>query len=327
MVRHAIEEALAEALKSLGEPETPFSVSVPEKGFGDYSTNAALIAAKELSLTPHEVAQALLEKLEGKLPFVEKMEIAGPGFINFHLSRSFFTETVAAAGADGWGKGDAFAGKKVLCEFTDPNPFKEFHIGHLMSNTIGESISRLIEYSGAEVKRANYQGDVGPHVAKALFGLMEMKKEDFTIGDIQKAYVFGSRRYEEDAEAKKQIDAINKAVYERNDPRVNTLYDKGRALSIESFSEIYKTLGTIFDFSYFESQTWRKGLEVVRAHPALFEESEGALVFRGENYGLHTRVFVTRQGTPTYEAKDLGLIEEKRTAYPFDISLSITGNE
>ena len=85
----------------------------------------------------------------------------------------------------------------VMVEYTDPNPFKEFHIGHLMSNAIGESIARLLEQSGAEVIRANYQGDVGPHVAKALFVLLEQQVENPTIAQISLAYVEGSKRYEE----------------------------------------------------------------------------------------------------------------------------------
>ncbi len=83
-----------------------------------------------------------------------------------------------------------------MVEYTDPNPFKQFHIGHLMSNAIGESIARILERSGAEVSRANYQGDVGPHVAKALYVLLEKNTANPTIEDISQAYVEGAARYE-----------------------------------------------------------------------------------------------------------------------------------
>ena len=77
-------------------------------------------------------------------------------------------------------------GQKVLFEYTDPNPFKVFHIGHLMSNAIGESLSRLFEFSGAEVKRANYQGDVGMHIAKSIWGVFtKLEQESMTLDDLE----------------------------------------------------------------------------------------------------------------------------------------------
>ena len=106
-----------------------------------------------------------------------------------------------------------------MVEYTDPNPFKEFHIGHLMSNAIGESIARVLETAGAQVIRANYQGDVGLHVAKAIWG--KQQKPDASWGA---AYTYGSAEYEGNKEA---IDAINKKVYEK-DPAVMFLYDEGR---------------------------------------------------------------------------------------------------
>ncbi len=84
-----------------------------------------------------------------------------------------------------------------MVEYTQPNPFKAMHVGHLMSNTLGEAISRLIEYSGADTKRANYQGDIGPHVAKAIWGLQNNIGSLESATDIGIAYAGGTKAYEE----------------------------------------------------------------------------------------------------------------------------------
>ena len=104
-----------------------------------------------------------------------------------------------------YGKNEILKGKKVIVEYTDPNPFKEFHIGHLMSNAIGESISRIIEFSGAEIRRVNYQWDVGLHVAKAIWGKIKNPKVEWG-----EAYAYGAQHYEEN---KKEINEINKKIY------------------------------------------------------------------------------------------------------------------
>ena len=206
-----------------------------------------------------------------------------------------------------------------MVEYTDPNPFKEFHIGHLMSNAIGESIARLFEYSGATVVRANYQGDVGLHVAKGIWG--KMQKPSAHWGE---AYVYGSEQYDA---RKQEIDEINKKVYEKSDEKINKLYDDGRTTSLEHFEVLYKALGTKFDKYFFESEVTPLGTTIVKDNPWLFVESDGARVFRGEEEGLHTRVFLTSQGLPTYEAKDLGLAKTKWERWHYDRSYIVTANE
>src|SRR3989344_2059601 len=137
---------------------------------GDYSTNVAMVVAKNVKTNPKELADKIKQELDKKLPKeVEKIEVAGAGFINFYLSRDFFAKSIEEIlnNAENVGKNDMLADKKIMIEYTDPNPFKPFHIGHLMSNEIGESISRLVEFSGAKMTRANSQGDQGFNAAKA----------------------------------------------------------------------------------------------------------------------------------------------------------------
>ena len=270
MMRERIETAVREVLEAMGLKDVAFVLERPgDLKHGDYATNAALAAGKLLEQVPRQVAEELAEKL--KIEGVETIEIAGPGFINFFLSRR-----ALLPGAEDIPQ--LSAGKTVMVEYTQPNPFKPFHIGHLMSNTLGEAIARLLKRSGAAVIRANYQGDVGPHVAKAIWALQRKGATRPSIEEIGEAYVEGNAQYEASAEAKQEIDAINKKIYERSDESVNALYDYGRALSLEHFEELYRTLGTKFDHYLFESETAKLVLEVIKQHPDVFEVSEGDTV-------------------------------------------------
>src|SRR3989344_1663328 len=310
-------------LEKLVPKGAEFSVFRPERPeFGDYSSNVAMVSKGN----PLEAAEEFKKKLE-KSDLFEKVEVAGPGFLNFFISPEVFIKNVEkiTEEKDGYGRNEILSNQKVIVEYTDPNPFKEFHIGHLMSNAIGESLARVFEASGAEVRRANYQGDVGLHVAKAVWGAL---KQNSSV-DWGKAYVAGDRAYKEDESAKKDISAINKKVYERGDAEINKLYDEGKKISLEYFEKIYKRLGTKFDFYFFESEGGIRGKEIVEdgLKKGVFEESDGAVVFKGERAGLHTRVFLSSEGLPTYEAKELGLAPMKYEKYPYDLSYIITGNE
>jgi len=327
-MREAIRNAVIDALKKNGVDVSGVLVEHPgELAHGDYATGAALRYAKQAGMAPRVLAEKLVAAM-GTIGGVEKAEIAGPGFINFHLSAAALGEGLARAiSEDRWGANGTLKGEKIMIEYTDPNPFKEFHIGHLMSNAVGESLSRLLQFSGAEVKRANYQGDVGPHVAKAIWGIQKLGLDPADIASLGTAYAAGAKAYEEDETAKREIDEINKQLYEHSDASIDDVYAEGRETSLRHFEEIYSMLGTKFDYYFFESETAPKGLAIVRARPDVFEQSDGAIVYRGEKVGLHTRVFVTSKGLPTYETKDLGLAKLKSETWDFDTSITVTAHE
>lgn len=338
-----MKEAILAILKSLVPSGTPINVSVSEQeAFGHYSTNVAMRLAKAHDVSPMALAGELAEKAKAAAPtgFFERVEAAAPGFVNFWLSQETLQDELREVSADErYGMNGDMKGRMIMVEFTDPNPFKLFHIGHLMSNTIGESFARLYEASGAKVVRANYQGDVGLHVAKALWGMEQMTQnggaalpdESAVLAAkmefLGKAYASGARAYDENPADREAIGAINEKIYLKNDQGINTLYAKGRAWSLEYFETIYERLGTKFDHYFFESEAGKEGMELVRAHAEIFKESDGAIVFPGEQYGLHTRVFVNSKGLPTYETKELGLNREKFERYPLDLSVIVTGNE
>jgi arginyl-tRNA synthetase len=340
MIKSKLKDAVKDALQALDIEARDVVLDRPaDLSLGDYSTNAALIYAKNLKTSPQVLAERIISHLEGKLPSeVEKVE-AISGFINFHLNKYFFQDSVKNIIENAnFGMNDHNTAKKIMIEYTQPNPFKPFHIGHLMSNAIGESISRVLEYSGAKIFRANYQGDVGLHVAKAIWGLLKESRLQTVAGshnteaaNIGQAYVMGAQAYEEDQNAKKEIDEINKKIYERSDEKINQIYDWGFKVTMAAFEDLYRILGTRFDYYFLESEMATRGTEIVRGNVGkVFEESDQAIVFKAEKYDpkLHTRVFITSQGLPTYEAKELGLTEDKFKTIPdMDKSIVVTAVE
>ncbi len=356
-----IKKLITHALKNMDIQAKEFALEHPaDIKNGDYSANVALTHFRSLAidyggktdkitfskgldktwLNPNALAKDLKKEIEKNLPKeIEKIEVAGAGFINFYLSRDFFASSIKniLKKEEKWGRNEVSAGKKIMVEYTDPNPFKPFHIGHLMPNVIGESIARIIEYSGAKTIRANYQGDVGPHVAKAIYGMQKAgppKDENAPPGVLSayigECYAKGAELYETDENIKKEIDTINKKIYDRSDAEVNQVYDWGRKVTLEAFEEIYKILGTKFDYYFFESEMAPIGEKIVHENTGkVFEESEGAIVFHAEKYDhkLHTRVFITSKGIPLYETKELGLTMTKFQKEDPDLSIIITAIE
>ncbi len=331
-----LDETMANIGYMLGKPEVVYP---KEAGHADYMSSTALAIAKQYGKTPREIAEAIVAKMREQLPpYISEVEVAGPGFINFKLAREYFTGIVdfITKDAENYGKSDIFEGKKVIVEYTQPNPFKPFHIGHLMSNAIGESIARLVHFHGGDVVRANYQGDIGPHVATAIYGIIKRGKgivgtttseKAFYIGE---CYVYGNAHCEADPTVKAEIEKINKKLYE-GDPEYKTLYDEGRAITLEAFEALYSVLGTKFDRYFFESEFATKGIAIVREYEAkgIFEESEGAVIFRAERYNpkLHTRVFLTNNGLPLYDAKEIALTVAKFTEIHPELSIVTTAVE
>jgi len=342
-IDESIKSLIIKALGALSLPIGEVELAHPELNFGDYSTNIALALAKEVGKNPKDLAEEIKAKLlELKDDKIKDVQIAGPGFINFYLADNFFADSLKQIleVGDDFGETKILDKQKVMVEFTDPNPFKEFHIGHLMSNTIGETVSRIIEANGAEVKRACYQGDVGLHVAKTLWGMFklenELPREEDSLTDkvkfLGRAYALGATEYENGSDnAKEGIAIINKKIYKKSDAKLNEFYNLGHRWSLDYFETIYARLGTKFDYYFFESETGEVGQKIVSdgLTKNIFEKSDGATVFRGEKVDpkLHTRVFLNAEGLPTYEAKELGLAKIKASKYPADVFVSVTGNE
>ena len=345
-MEETIKRAIEEALLSVGGEGISFVVEWPaDLSHGDYATNVALVASKKLGRAPKEIADEIAPKLKELLSdSVQEVSVAGPGFINFVLKRDQFSNTLHSIveGKASWGRSTQEEGKRVMVEYGNPNTFKEMHVGHLMGNVIGEAIARLSEHTGCRVYRDTFGGDVGPNVAKALWGLH--RKGITSIGnakEISDAYADGSRAYEESEKAKEEIDALNTKIYElvENQEKVNSfspedrelyhLWLSGREISMQEHMRIFEILGSSYDYVFFDSDTTAIGMRVVQdgITKGVFEESEGAVVYKGEKKGLHTLVFITSRGTPLYPTKDVGLAFLKEERHPTDEVVILTGLE
>lgn len=330
-----LEEVLSGAIAALYDVEMkPEITEAPVETGADYATNVAMKLAKVAHKAPMQIAEELKAEVEkGETKWM--ISVAAPGFLNIRMDDEYFAEGAKALAGEVALGIENYAEKMVITEFSDPNPFKVLHVGHLYTSVVGDGISRLLELAGAKVVRANFGGDVGLHVAKTMYALekKDCALDELKIEDIAKCYVEGTRAYEEDEAAKAEITALNKEIYRINaeddhEGALAQLYWRGRELSYEYFEDFYAKIGVKFDKYYPESMVAGRGLEEVRGHIGpVYEESEGAVIFRGEKMGLHTRVFINREGVPTYEAKDVGLIFTKWDDWHFDESIVVTGNE
>lgn len=365
-MKQQLESAIAAEVQALFEVPVAVELTRPEEQFGDYATNVALQLSKQLNKNPREIADALAVKLRETLgEQVSEVSVAGPGFINLRvLDQQLFAAAQAATKLN-----LSLKGEKIVFEYSDPNPFKILHMGHLYQTMVGDSIANLLTAAGADVHRVNFGGDVGLHVAKTMWAILKNlggaypeKLTDIPSEErsewLSKAYIEGTRAYDASNEAgadpqiKIDILTLNKIIYNYYSPErpllvlelpcslgsnseslssenIIEIYKTCRQWSYDYFNDFYKKIGSGFEKYYPESETAPIGLETVREQlkNGVYEESDGAVVFKGEPYGLHTRVFINSEGLPTYEAKDVGLTMTKWQDYHFDRTIIITGND
>lgn len=335
-----INQAITLAIEPIAKLDEAIEISRPEPRFGDYTTNIAMKLAKTLGKNPRELAGQIVANLNsGEHDWLSKADIAGPGFINLTLNDTalygLVSPNVPQVAAD----------TRYVVEYSCPNAFKELHAGHLYQTIAGDVIARMLEQAGSEVHRTNFGGDVGLHVAKAMFGIIaELNGEypdkltDVNVSEqaafLSKSYVRGAKAYEEDAGARRDIEHYNQKVYSLHsendhDSKFAQIYWTCRQWSYDYFNRFYNRI-QVNDFRYYpESATAQPGLALVKQGQGegIFEDSDGAVVYRGEKIGLHTRVFVTQTGLPTYETKDLGVISLELKDYKFDHRILITGRD
>jgi len=334
-IKEDLEKKLIKIISDLGQQEISPQLSIPnDLNKGDFTSNIAMRFGGKLG-TPMEAGEKIIEKMrEEKELYAKfsKIELINPGFINFYLSHELISEVVVVTVK---GFEPQKSDLSMIIEFGDLNPFKEPHIGHIRNFTLGESLARLFEFSGKKVLRLNYEGDVGMHVAKCIWGIKESGEFEKVSGEdlevrakyLGKCYAAGAKAFEEDEAKKKEIVEINKKVYEE-DPQILEIWEKGRAWSLEYFEGLYKRVGVKYEKYYFESEIADLGKKLVLDNSEVFPKDNGAYVFRGEKYGLHTRVFINSEGNPIYEAKDLGLAFAKDKDFPeVEKSIIMTANE
>lgn len=338
-IKALVVEALSEIAADITDPE--ITLEHPgDLSHGDYACNVAMRYAKELVQNPRELADSLVVHLQANLPEeIAGVEVAGPGFINFRLAPAFFGDSLSQIqeAGDHFGRSSNYDGQKILIEHTSINLFKPFHIGHLVNNTLGEAVTRLCSFSAAkEVVPISYPSDVSLGIAKAVWGLIQKGTDmlDSDATDKEKmvfmgeCYAYGSQQYDDDASAQAAMREINKKIYAKTDGDEYRWYQKGKELNLDYFKKVMARIGTEHQGYIFESEAGEAGIELVREHIGdVYQESDGAVIFKGEDHGLHTRVFINKEGFPTYEAKDVGLLKLKFEQYQPDRSIFITDHE
>ncbi len=315
-------------------------VTRPDPEFGDFATNVAMQITKQVGRNPRELAEQLAARF-AEHETIQSASVAGPGFVNIRLNDMQLHTLVN----DSANLPQTLAGKVVVAEYSDPNPFKVLHAGHLYTSIVGDVVANVLQAAGAQVHRVNFGGDVGLHVGKTMWAILrelggENPEKLQTISErdtsewLAARYVEGTNAYEEDEVARTAIILLNKRIYEihsnnNQETGLAKIYWTCRTWSYDYFDAFYARIGTVFEKYYPESTVAELGLRTVRQQleKGIFKESNGAVIFDGESFGLHTRVFINSEGLPTYEAKDIGLIMQKKADYNFDISFVITGNE
>lgn len=337
--------AIQKIVKELYDKDIDIELSRPEEKFGDYSTNVAMRLAPLLGKSPLEVAESLVGTV-GQIEQVLSAEVASPGFINIKMKDEYFTKILSSIleNRGEFGHTEQMTGQSIVVEYSDPNPFKVLHVGHLYTSMVGDAIANLFENAGANVHRVNFGGDVGRHVAITLWsvlkelggenpdGLQKVEKAQ-RAGWLAGHYVAGNNKFETDESCRPEIMELNQRIYEIVATKdvaspLSQIYWVTRGWSYDYFEEFYARIGTKFEKFYPESETVEPGIAVVKENIGkVFTESDGAVVYNGEVHNMHTRVFINSQGLPTYETKDIGLVLNKWHDYKFDRSIIVTGNE
>ncbi len=302
--------------------------------FGDLTTNVALKLSQQVGKTPREIGELLSVELQDQTrEFISKVEIAGPGFLNFFIHQARLIEEldIILSKNKEYGKWNIAKGQ-VMVEFGQPNTHKAFHVGHLKSAITGLSLARLISNLGYEVLQANFYGDVGMNVAKTVWGFIKkgypegFEKLDIHIRMkyIDSCYVAAAKAFKEDKDTEAEIRDINTKLYLKSDSVLNKIYDQTKNWSLEHLNDAFYKLGVKYDRQYPESEVSEIGINEVKKHIGdIFIEDEGSIIIPGAKFGISTWVFITKEGNPTYSAKDLGLAIKKFAEYP-DLVFNLT---
>jgi len=345
-IAEKIQNAIKQSLEELGiSYDGTINLEHPrDLSHGDFSTNIAMVLAKQEGKNPQSLANLIIEKMNLFAIADSLFVTIKNGFINIKIKPNFFEREIKTIleKKKSYGNNESWKGKNILVEHSSPNLFKPFHIGHMMNNTIGEAITRLCRTSGAEVTMISYPSDVSLGIGKAVWQFLEYgvtKIDEYeTLSEkmafLGRCYSEGTKAYDNNPELEKRVREITQDIYEHRDTPAYHAYKIGRDLNLDYFIKMTARLGSTFDGFIFESKAGVIGKEIIDEHtPSVYTESDGAIIFKPsekdleKEKSLHTRVFINKDGNPTYEAKDTGLLKLKFERYNPDLSIFVTDSE
>lgn len=296
--------------------------------------------AKLLRLAPVKIAAEILPHLTAAPQLQGKGDVkaVGPyinvflpkGDIAAHILNTIFNQN------DDYGKTSSLAGKKIMVEFSSPNTNKPLHLGHLRNDAIGESLSRILTFSGAEVYKTNIINDRGVHICKSmlayrLFGngidpVKEGIKPDKFVGDM---YVRFHKYSKEHPEAEEEAQALLRK-WEAGDPETLELWKLMNGWALQGIQQTYTRTGVSFDKLFFESQVYRKGrAEILEGleRGVFYKDEDNSVWIDLAPIGLDKKVLLRGDGTALYITQDIGLAITRHGEWPFDKLIYVVGNE
>ncbi len=312
-----MQEEIIKAIKKASETDNIVLDTPDNTSFGDYTTNVAMVTAKEKGENPKRVAEELVEKLKADKDLSEicdKIEIAGPGFINFWLKNDVLVDTLKQidTDAENFGKSVKGKGKTVVIDYSAPNIAKPFGIGHLRSTIIGQALYNLYKALGYEVVGDNHLGDWGTQFGKLLYMIDKEKPVKLSIDTLEKLYVEFHKLAEEDPSLEEKAREWFKKL-EDGDSYAKRIWQECVDVSLAEFDRIYGILGVKIDFAFGESyyEGEMKGmLEDSNVQKHLVKGEEGAMMVDLSQFGIKTPLmFVKSDGATTYATRDLAAIK------------------
>ncbi len=302
----------------------------PDSKMGDIAF-PCFILAKKMRKAPPMIAQELLEKIKDDKAF-EKVEAVG-GYLNFFFNRKEFIESVMKKVKESNGefaKSEEGKGKTVLVEYSSPNIAKPFHIGHLFSTAVGNSLARIYAYLGYDVQRLNHLGDWGTQFGKLIsaykrWGVREVIEKD-PINELLKIYV----KFHEEAEKEPSLEDEAREYFkslENGDKETTELWQYFRDVSLKEFKRVYDMLGVSFDSYAGESFYGDKMQEVVDIldEKGLLCESDGAKVVMLDELNVPPCIILKSDGATIYATRDIAAALYRKRAYDFEKNIYVVG--
>lgn len=290
----------------------------PKADMGDLAFPCFQLA-KEQGRNPAEIATELAAKM-APTELIERITSTGP-YVNFFLNRSELTEAVLETideMSDKYGTSTVGEGTKVLIEYASLNTHKEFHVGHIRNVVLGQSLINIYEANGYDVQRVCYLGDIGAHVAKVIWALVNLypseKFEKETrakrLGEI---YAEATQYLAEHPEVKEDIDEVQRKL-EARDPELTKLWKETRQWSIDYLKKGFAMFNAEPEHWYFESEVEQPGKDMVKQMlvDGVAKKSEGAVIVDLEEEGLGAFLILKSDGSSLYSTKDLALAYKKR---------------
>ncbi len=333
-VFETVKKTIKKLKVNINDNEIKSLIEVPKDySKGDFAFPCFALA-KIMKMPPHEIAVSLRESVGSFPPVFKEISVEG-AYLNFFLDRKKVIYDLikrTEKEKDNFGNNEMGKETVTMIEFSQPNTHKAFHVGHIRGTSIGESLSRISEYNGEKVIRANYSGDTGMHIAKWIWCYRKYHSREEPRDDekwIASIYVEAIKKIPKLKTAQKEVDEINRKIESKEDPEINALWEKTRNLSIKSWEKIYKELDTDFNVHFFESEVEKRGKEIAieLVKKKIAKIDDGATIIKFEDKNLGTWVLLRKDGTVLYSAKDLALAEIKFKKYNIKKSIYIIGAE